>query len=90
MTTSSGNGNGNVMSVLLQWITPILVGLLAFFAQVQYADIRTELKELKAYASDMKAGYAVQVREIQYLQKKLEDHERWLEDLEKVNRGRNR
>lgn len=76
------------MNTIYQWATPFLIALVGFFAQLQLSDIRAELKELKVANTEYKASTAVILRDIQYLQRKIDEHERWLDELDKENRSK--
>lgn len=73
----------NIVSGIERWIAPILIALVGFFAQLQLSDIRSDQKEIKAFIVEAKAQNAVLQRDIQYLQKKVEEHEDWLDDLDR-------
>ena len=66
-----------------QWITPLLIALVGFLGQVQFSDIRNDLKEMKAFMTEAKSQNAVLQRDIMYLERKIEEHEKWLDDLDK-------
>lgn len=76
----------NIVSGIERWIAPILIALVGFFAQLQLSDIRSDQKEIKAFIVETKAQNAVLQRDVEYLQKKIDEHEKWLDDLDqKVN-----
>lgn len=72
------------MNIIYQWITPLLIALVGFFAQLQLSDIRSELKELKVANMEAKAATAAMLRDIHYIQRKIDEHERTITEREVV------
>lgn len=73
----------NILSGIERWIAPLLIALVGFFAQLQLSDIRSDIKEVKVFMIEVKAQNAVLERDIQYLQKKVDEHEDWLDNLDR-------
>lgn len=78
----------NLIESLKAWVFPIVLAGLMALVQMQYSNIVTDLKEVKVFIQKSDRNQALYEREFQYLQKKIEEHERWLEGIDKELYGR--
>ena len=67
------------------WLFPLLLAVLGGLLQMQYSGISDQLDNLNNTIQKIDKEAVVNARDGQYLQKKIEEHERWLDDLDQQN-----
>lgn len=78
-TTENG---GNILDSIKAWVFPLLLAAFGGLLQLQYNSIVSDMKEIKAFIQKSDRDHALYERDILYLTKKIEEHERWLEEVD--------
>ncbi|MBX2927004.1 MAG: hypothetical protein KF852_04150 [Saprospiraceae bacterium] len=72
----------NVIDTIKSWLFPLLLAGLGTMVQLQYNSISADMKDMKLKLEKMDKDQALSAREFNYIDKKLNEHERWLEQLD--------
>jgi hypothetical protein len=82
MTTNGSRETTSVIDSIKAWLFPLLLAGIGAMVQINYASISADMKELKVKMEELAKSQAVNVRDFNYIEKKLNEHEKWLEQLD--------
>lgn len=71
-----------MIETIKAWLFPLLLAGLGTMLQLQYSAISADMKDMKLKLEKMDKDQALSAREFNYIDKKLTEHEKWLEQLD--------
>lgn len=68
---------------LAKWAFPFLMSALIGFVSLQASQIQNNLEELKNEVTEMSKGEAILIEQIKYLDQRVINMDRWLDEVDK-------